>query len=292
MAIADKEQVTGGALVSARRRGRAPLGALALYVVLVLLGLTFLAPLIWILTTSLQPGGGLSTLAIPNPPRWQTYADVLTLLPLPTFFLNTVIITVASVMGTVLTSSLVGFSLARLRWPGRDLMFALVIVTMMLPGVVTLVPGFLIFRYLGWLDTFLPLIVPAWTGGAFYVFLTRQFFMSIPLEMDQAARIDGASNFQIYWRVILPLSQPVLATMAIFSFLYTWNDFLQPSIYLSSMEHYTLSLGLFMYQGRYGNSWNQVMAAATYTIVPVLAVFFAAQRYFIKGIQLTGLAGR
>ena len=291
MAVADEQRARARPLAATRRR-RMPVGDLALYVVLFLLGLTFLAPLIWVLMTSLQPGGGLSQLAIPDPPRWQTYADVLTLLPLPTFFFNSVIVTVASVIGTVITSSLVGFSLARLRWPGRDFMFALVVVTMMLPGVVTLVPGFLIFRFLGWLDTFWPLIVPAWTGGAFYVFLTRQFFMSIPMEMDQAARIDGASNFQIYRRIILPMSQPVLATMAIFAFLYAWNDFLQPSIYLSSMEHYTLPLGLFMYQGRYGNSWNQVMAAATYTIVPVLVVFFAAQRYFVKGIQLTGLGGR
>jgi len=291
MALADKQHITSSALLGPRRR-RLPLGALLLYLVMLLLGATFLAPLIWVLTTSLQPGGGLSQIEIPNPPRWQNYADVLTILPLPAFFLNTVIITVTSVVGTVLTSSLVAFSLARLRWPGRNLMFTLVIITMMLPGVVTLVPGFLIFRYLGWLDTFLPLIVPAWTGGAFYVFLTRQFFMSIPLEMDQAARIDGASNFQIYWRVILPLAQPVLATVAVFSFLFAWNDFLQPSIYLSSTEHYTLSLGLVMYQGRYGNSWNLVMAAATYTIIPVLLLFFAAQRYFIKGIQLTGLAGR
>lgn len=290
MAVADKQRLTTGAR-AAPRRGL-PIGRLALYLALILIGLTFLAPLVWVLTTSLQPGGGLSPIAIPTEPRWQNYADVLTLLPLPTFFFNTVIITVAGVVGTVLTSSLVAFSLARLHWPGRNLMFVLVIITMMLPGVVTLVPGFLIFRYLGWLDTFWPLIVPAWTGGAFYVFLTRQFFMSVPLEMDQAARIDGASNFQIYWRVIMPLSQPVLATIAIFSFLYTWQDFLLPSIYLSSVEHYTLSLGLVMYQGRYGSSWNLVMAAATYTIVPVLVLFFFTQRYFIKGIQLTGLAGR
>ncbi len=292
MAVANEQQIEASTLTTARRARRPPVGDLVLYVVLILLGLTFLAPLIWVLTTSLQQGGGLSPIAIPDPPRWQNYADVLTLLPLPTFFLNTGIITVASVIGTVVTSSIVAFSLARLRWPGRDLMFGLVIITMMLPGVVTLVPGFLIFRYLGWLDTFLPLIVPAWTGGAFYIFLTRQFFLSIPLEMDQAARIDGANNYQIYWSVILPLSQPVLATIAIFSFLYAWNDFLLPSIYLSSVEHYTLSLGLVMYQGRYGNSWNLVMATATYTIIPVLLLFFLSQRYFIKGIQLTGLGGR
>jgi ABC-type glycerol-3-phosphate transport system permease component len=291
MALVDERKVATRRLAAAPRR-RLPISTLVLYVALLLLGLTFLAPLIWVITTSLQPGGGLSPISIPDPPRWQNFADVLTLLPLPTFFLNSVIITVSSTVGTVITSSLVGFSLARLRWPGRDLMFALVLITMMLPGVVTLVPGFLIFRYLGWLDTFWPLIVPAWAGGAFYVFLTRQFFMTIPMEMDQAARIDGAGNFQIYWRVILPLSQPVLATMAIFSFLYAWNDFLVPSIYLNSVEHYTLSLGLNMYQGRYGNNWNDVMAAAMYTLVPVLILFFAAQRYFIKGIQLTGLAGR
>ena len=208
------------------------------------------------------------------------------------FFRNSVIVTLSATLGTVLSSSLVGFSLARLRWPGRDAMFGLVIATTLMPYVVTLVPAFVMFKWLGWLNTFYPLTVPAWTGVAFYVFLFRQFMRSLPVEMDEAARVDGATNWTIFWRIILPLCGPVLAAVAIFAFLHHWTDFLAPSIYLTSVENYTLPLGVLMYQGRYGNQWNLVMAASMFVVVPVLLLFLSAQRYFIRGVQLTGLAGR
>jgi ABC-type glycerol-3-phosphate transport system permease component len=170
--------------------------------------------------------------------------------------------------------------------------FALLIATLMLPGVVTLIPTFILFRTLGWLDTLLPLIVPSWFGGAFYIFLMRQFMQGIPYELEEAARIDGASSLRILWQIIAPLCGPAIATVAIFSFLAHYNDFLGPLLYLSTNEKFTLPLGLFWYQGRYGNSWHLVMAASTVAIAPVIVLFFIAQRYFIRGIAMTGLAGR
>jgi multiple sugar transport system permease protein len=274
--------------------GRARAIGLALtYVGLIAFGALAVFPMFWIVTVSLQAAGG-ATLGIhlPIPPHWSSYTEALTVLPLLTFFRNSAIITITALIGSVVSTTIVGFSLARLRWPGRDLMFSLVVATLMLPGVVTLVPTFIMFKYLGWLNTFLPLIVPQWAGSAFFVFLMRQFMRGLPPEMDEAARVDGASNFGIFWYVILPLCVPPIAAIAIFSFLNNWSDFLSPSIYLSSIENYTLPLGLFMYQGRYGNQWNLVMAASMFIVVPVLLVFIFAQRYFIRGIQLTGLAGR
>lgn len=269
------------------------LGMFFTYLGLCSFGVLALFPLLWILSVSLQASGGATLgISFPLPPHWSSYREAITKLPLLTFLRNSAVITVSSTVGAILSSSLVGYSLARLRWPGRDKIFALVIATLMLPGVVTLVPTFIMFKYLGWLNTFYPLIVPSWTGAAFFVFLTRQFMRSLPMEIDEAARIDGASDFGIFWHVILPLSGPVLAAIAIFSFLNNWNDFLAPSIYLSSVQNYTLALGVFMYQGRYGNHWNLVMAASMFIVVPVLLVFFFAQRYFIRGVQLTGIAGR
>jgi ABC-type glycerol-3-phosphate transport system permease component len=271
----------------------AALGVAATYLGLTAFGALAVFPMIWIVTVSLQEAGGATLgIQIPIPPSLDSYVEALTRLPLMSFFRNSAIITLTATLGTVLSSSLVGFSLARLRWPGRDAMFGLVIATTLMPYVVTLVPSFVMFKWLGWLNTYLPLIVPAWTGTAFYVFLLRQFMRSLPVEMDEAARVDGASNFTIYWRIVMPLSGPVLAAVAIFAFLHHWTDFLAPSIYLNSVENYTLPLGIFMYQGRYGNQWNLVMAASMFVVLPVLLLFLFAQRYFIRGVQLTGLAGR
>jgi multiple sugar transport system permease protein len=164
--------------------------------------------------------------------------------------------------------------------------------TMMLPGIVTLIPTFILFKYLGWVDTLLPLFVPSWFGGPFYIFLMRQFMIGLPYELEEAARIDGASSLRILTTIITPLSGPAIAAVAIFSALAHYNDFLGPLIYLSTNEKFTLPLGLFWYQGRYGNTWNLVMAASMVAIVPVLILFFVAQRYFVRGIVMTGLAGR
>lgn len=265
---------------------------------LVSLSLVMLIPFIWLLSTSLKVRGTEFTFPpvwIPNPPVWRNYYTAIfeSGLPFTRFLLNTAIITGANMVGVLFAASLAGFGFARMRFPGRDKLFILVLSTMMLPEIVTQIPSYLLFRLLGWIDTFLPLIVPTYLGGgAFNIFLFRQFFMGIPYELDEAARIDGAGILQTYLRVILPLSKPVLTAVAIFTFLGNWNSFMGPLIYLNSLEKMTLAVGLRAFQGLRGTEWNLMMAAATIMLIPVLVLFFAAQRYFIQGIVTTGFGGR
>lgn len=253
-------------------------------------------PLLWLISTSLKVRGHeflVPPELIPHPILWQNYPDAMTALPFGLYFANTMIVVVMSELGTLLTGSMAAFAFARLRFPGRDFLFVLVLSSLMLPNVVTLIPKFVIFRILGWINTLLPLWVPLWFGGgAFNIFLIRQYAMTLPLELDEAARIDGANNWQIYTRVILPLIGPALATVAIFTFIYSWNDFLEPLIYLHDETKRTLALGLLGFQDLYSTEWNLMMAASAVLIVPVVVVFLFAQRYFIRGISLTGLAGR
>jgi ABC-type glycerol-3-phosphate transport system permease component len=267
-------------------------------VILVACSVIMLIPFVWLLSTSLKIRGTEFTFPpvwIPRPAVWKNYYTAFfdSGLPFPRFLLNTVIITGASMVGTLFSASLAGFGFARMRFPARDKLFILVLSTLMLPEIVTQIPSYLLFRLFGWIDTFLPLIVPTFLGGsAFNIFLFRQFFMSIPYELDEAARIDGAGTLQIYLRVILPLSKPVLSTVAIFTFLGSWNSFMGPLIYLNSLENMTLAVGLRAFQGLRGTEWNLMMAAAAIMMVPVLIVFFIAQRYFIQGIVITGFGGR
>ncbi len=202
-------------------------------------------------------------------------------------------ITVLGVVGVIISSSLVAFGFSRLDFPGRDPLFILMISTMMLPPAVIMVPKFILFRELGWLDSFKPLIVPFWFGAPFHIFLLRQFFLSIPKDLDDSARIDGASSLQIYLHIILPLSKPALATVAIFAFVYHWNDLLEPLIFLSSQENWTLALFLSSFQGYIEQKpqWNLMMAASTVLVMPVLLLFFFTQRLFIGGITVTGIKG-
>jgi multiple sugar transport system permease protein len=273
-----------------------------MHAVLIVVGITFLVPLFWTLSTSLKPRSAVFTYPIqwvPNPIVWSNYVDIFDLIKiagqpaLPIFAENTLIVTVTATLGTVISATLVAYSLSRLQWPGRDVVFSLALATMMLPGVVTLVPSFVIFRTLGWVDTFLPLIVPAWLGGGgFYIFLIRQFFLTLPTELDEAARIDGAGSLRILLQILLPLAKPVIAAVAIFAFLANYDDFLGPLIYLNANEKFTLALGVRWFAGRYGDRWPYVMAVSTLMVIPVIAIFFFAQRQFIRGIHLTGLAGR
>ena len=255
-------------------------------------------PMLWMLSTSLKRSGQewvFPPVWIPDPVWWPNYLEAMDALPVPfyVYVVNTLVITFNATLGTVLTSSLAGFAFARLRFPARNFMFLLVISTMMLPGAVTLIPRFLIFRYLGWLDTFLPLIIPYWFGGtAFSIFLLRQFFMSIPRELDEAARMDGASSLQIYWWVILPLAGPALATVTIFQVWDHWNEFMGPLIYINSMEKYTIALALRTFQNIRSQRINYLMAVSMLQVIPVVILFFSAQKYFIRGIQLSGLSGR
>jgi len=198
-----------------------------------------------------------------------------------------------TIIGNVLSSSLVGFGFARLRFPGKNALFVLLLSTMMLPDIVLLIPRFIMFRSIGWVDTLLPLIVPSFFGGGAYnIFLTRQFFLSIPPDFDEAARIDGASNFMIWWRILLPLSMPVLVAITIFSFVAHWNDFLNPLIYLFSEDKKTLALGLRAFINPTDASWHITMAASMFLAVPILVVFFIGQRYFVRGLVMTGITGR
>jgi len=300
MAIADQvastRKGTGGEQRAPMpRQLRRRIAHSALHAALIVLGFTFLVPLLWVISTSLKTAGQVFIVPvqwIPTTPMWSNYKEIFEILPLAAFIRNSIIVTVLGTLGSVLSSVLVGYSLARLRWPGRDAVFALLVATMMLPGVVTLIPTFILYKYLGWLDTFLPLFVPSWFGGAFYIFLMRQFMIGLPFEVEEAGRIDGAGSFRILWQLIAPLCGPAIATVAIFSFLNHYNDFLGPLIYLSTNSKFTLPLGIYWYQGRYGNQWHLVMAASTVAIAPVIVLFFAAQNYFIQGIQLSGLAGR
>jgi ABC-type glycerol-3-phosphate transport system permease component len=268
---------------------------LVLHATLIALSITFLVPLLWVVVTSLKTSGQVFVVPVewlPRTPQWANYSEIFEILPLMAFIRNSALVTVLGTLGSVVSATLVGYSLARLRWPGRDAVFGLLVATLMLPGIVTLIPTFILFKTLGWLDTLLPLWVPSWFGGAFYIFLMRQFMASIPVEMEEAARIDGASSLRILWQIVAPLCGPAITAVAIFSFLAHYNDFLGPLLYLSTNDKFTLPLGLLWYQGRYGNSWHLVMAASTVAIAPVVLLFFVAQRYFIRGIAMTGLAGR
>lgn len=265
-------------------------------IIIVLGGAILLVPLIWMVSTSLKTNAE----AFLFPPRWlpkrflwENYVEAVTTISFFLYVRNTVIITLSAMVGQVISASLVGFGFARLRARGRDTLFVVLLATMMLPGQVTLVPVYLMFKEIGWLNTFLPLIVPSWFGGgAFSVFLLRQFFSTLPLELDDAARIDGCGLFSIYSKILLPLTKPALATVAIFAFFGHWNDFMGPLIFLSKNSLYTLSLGLQFYVTAHGQvEWNLMMAATTMSVLPLLVVFFSAQRTFVQGVALTGIKG-
>jgi ABC-type glycerol-3-phosphate transport system permease component len=264
--------------------------------VIILVGaIILMVPLAWMLSTSLKSNGEVFHIPINWIPRkilLQNYPEAITYVPFPMYYRNSVFVSIFAVLGAVLSSSLVAFAFARLRAPGKNIVFIILLSTLMLPSEVTLVPVYLIFRNLGWLDSYRPLIVPYWFGGAFYLFLLRQFFMTIPTELDDAAKIDGATFFDLYWRIMLPLSKPALATVAIFSFFDAWNDFRSPLIYLNSDNLLTLPVALSQYMSTLGNThWNYLMAATLLTLIPPLAIFFFAQRFFIQGAVLTGLKG-
>lgn len=254
----------------------------------------FLIPLLWMLSSSLKPTYQIFETPprwIPNPPRWENYSEALTTLPFALYIRNTAVITLLTIVGHLLSCTLIAYAFARLRAPGRDALFVVMLATMMLPYPVTMTPLYVIFNRLGWINTILPLTAPAFFGSAFYIFLMRQFFMTIPRDFEDAARIDGANTLQIIGRIMAPMAMPALATVTIFTFQATWNDFLAPLIYLQRPELYTVTLGLQFFRSTYTTNWAYLMAASLVTTLPVIAVFFAAQRYFIEGITLTGVKG-
>lgn len=266
-----------------------------LYLILVSGGIMFLLPLLWMFSTSLKPMTEVYTFPpewIPSSFNWSNYWKGWTMLPFNTFLANTCLVTGLIVLGNLVSCSLAAFGFARLRCRTRDFLFIVCLSTMMLPYAVTIVPLFALYDKLDWINTFFPLWVPAWFGYPFFIFLLRQFFMGIPRELDDAAKIDGCGYFGIYTRVILPLSKPALTAMAILAFVANWNDFLRPLIFLNDQEKYTLALGLTLFKGTfYTLALNKMMAVTLLVVIPVIAVFFFAQRYFIKGITLSGLKG-
>ena len=269
-------------------------GRTAIYAALVLFGLIFLLPFAWMVSTSVKPNDQVFVYPpqwLPNPILWDNYVDALTKVPFLSYFRNTVFISGMTIVGNLLSCSLVAYGFSRVRWFGRDAVFLIVLATMMLPTATTLVPLYVIFRNLGWMGTFNPLVVPPFFGTAFFIFLLRQFFMTIPMDLSDAARIDGENEFGIFWRIILPLSKPALATVALFSLLWSWSDFFGPLIFLTNEDLYTISLGLVQFQSRYDTAWGQVMAAATVFTLPVLVLFFVSQRQFVEGVTVTGLKG-
>lgn len=269
----------------------------AIYAVVLIAGaIVFMVPFAWMVSTSLKEPGQLYVFPpkwIPHPARWRNYLEAWTALPFNLYLRNTVLITGLNIIGQTVSASLVAFGFARLRFRGRGFLFTCVLATMMIPAQVTMVPMFLMFKSLGWVDTFLPLIVPGFFGGgAFFIFLLRQYIMTVPHELDDAAKIDGCSWFGIYRRVIIPQIKPALSCVAIFSFMSHWNDFMGPLIYLNSETKKTISLGLRIFQQSIVyTEMNYLMAAAILALLPCLTIFFFAQRYFISGVALTGMKG-
>ncbi len=286
---------TGSRSSGLGRTARRRLGKTAVYLLCILGSVLMLIPLAWLVRSSVMSLGQIFTFPpewIPSPWRWENYPQALTSIPFFRYFVNTLVILVPSVLGTVVTSTLAAYGFSRLQWPGRDIVFGILLTTLMLPYAVTLIPTFLLWASLGLVGTYWPLIVPhLFGGGIFYIFLLRQFFMTLPKELDEAAIIDGASPPQVLWYVIVPLSRPALITVVIFATLFEWNDFLEPLIYINRSSQHTLALGLAEFTGLYTSQWHLLMAASTVVILPVLILFFFAQRYFIEGIALTGTKG-
>ncbi len=265
------------------------------YLVLCAGAVTFVAPFLWMVTTSLKTQQHLFNMPpqwIPNPARLANYPEAWGVLPFSLFLRNTLIITLHNVLAMVISSSFVAYSFGRLRARWRDALFLLVLATMMVPYEVTMVPVFVLWSKIKLTNTFIPLMLGSWFGSPYYIFLLRQFFMSVPYDLDDAARIDGCTNWQIYRRIIMPLAKPALAAVAIFTFVGNWNDFLGPLIYLNSMSRYTLAVGLNMMRNQqYGTRIDYLMAVSTLTVLPVIVLYFSAQKYFIQGVTLTGIKG-
>jgi len=292
--LATPAQDTGALYARVRRRNHR-LRAAFVYGVLVIVSLIFLLPLAWMIVTALktpQEAILFPPTIIPRQIALENFSKAWTFpgMEFGRWTLNTIFISITVLIGVLLTSSLVAYGFARIRFPGRDFWFIATIASIMLPPQVTLIPLYILFYKIGWLNTLNPLIVPAWFGGgALNIFLLRQFFLQIPAELEDAAYIDGANRFQIWWRIFLPLSVPALLTVAIFTFQGTWNDFYGPLIFLTGKENYTLALGINLFAGTTGTEIQYMMAIAFLMTIPMIVVFFVAQRYFIGGIVLTGV---
>jgi len=275
----------------------------SIYVVLIMLSIPALMPISWMVSTSLKsdqqlfategkaaPTVSLKSL-IPSPVQWENYPKALGRVPFRSYLRNTLLLCVTTVLGVVLSSAMVAYGFARCSFAGKGFFYIAMISTMAVPPQVTMVPVFVLFRWLGWYGTYLPLIVPSFFGGPFYIFLLTQFFRKLPEDMSEAARLDGANEWRIFTRVVLPLAKPALATCAIFQFMGTWNDFLGPLLYLNKPSEYTVAYGLQQFMSKNGGQWSLLMAGATIFTLPMVVLFFFAQKTFIQGIATTGAKG-
>jgi multiple sugar transport system permease protein len=258
------------------------------------LALLWLVPFIWLIITSLKPLEQVFTRPpkwIPEPIMWRNYIDALTNPGFPFLKLlgNSMFYSVLSTIGVVISCSIVAYGFARMRFVGKDFWFVVLLATMMLPGVVTMIPTYVLFRLVGWVGGYAPLIVPSFTGSAFFIFMLRQFFLGLPWELTESARVDGAGELVIFWRIMIPLVRPALMVTVVFTFLGCWNDFMGPLIYLSDNGKFPLSLGLYAFQTKYQREWNLMMAASLVVTIPMMIMFFAAQKQFIEGITITGM---
>ncbi len=266
------------------------------YALLIIFSIVFIFPLFWMVLSALKPEGQIFLWPpkwIPDPILWSNFQKAFSnpQLPFDRFVINTLIIEAGVVSGRLVSCTLVAYGFARLRAPGKNILFTVLLATLMLPRAAIIIPTYILFNQLGWINTFLPMIVPAWFGEAYAIFLMRQFFMTIPRELEEAAIIDGATTLKIIWSVIVPLSTPVLAVIAILTFKDTWNDFLTPLLYLSEPSKYTVSVGLAYFNGQFDVKLNLLMAASATMMIPIVVLFIFAQRAFVEGIALTGLKG-
>ena len=294
--------------MSINKKTRQLLSLTALQIFATLLVLTFLMPTLWMISSSFKSSTEIFVVPIkwiPDSLRWKNYVDAFTqpALPMWDFIKNTVMVVTVSLLGTMVSSVMVAYSFARLQWPGRRLFFGIMIATLMLPGIITLIPRFIMFKDFGWINLtipiinvyfpWLPLVVPPWFAGTgLYVFLMYQFMRGIPDELDEAAKMDGANRLQILTRILLPLCKPVLATIAVFGLIQYYNEFMEPLIYLSKLDSWVLALGIRAFNDTNVQNWELVFSASVVMLIPVLVLFIVAQRYFVQGIAMTGFGGR
>jgi ABC-type glycerol-3-phosphate transport system permease component len=265
-----------------------------LYLVLIGVGITMLLPLLWMISTSLKQPGEVFLLPpkwLPNPPQWSNYAKLFEVLPFGRFLLNSLKIAGFATLGALISCSMAAFAFARMNFPGRNFLFAIILATLMIPYHVTLIPLFVLYKNMGWLSTHLPLTVPYFFGTAFGIFLIRQFYLTIPQELVDAARIDGCSFIQIYYKIFLPLGKPALATLGIFTFLGSWNNLIGPLIFLNEINTMTLTLGLTLLTTQSNGRWELIQAGAVISVVPMIIIFLVGQEHFIQGIARTGIKG-
>jgi multiple sugar transport system permease protein len=295
MATISVSQSNPNALRGASIRWQRRTSSIIVFSVLVLLSVVIIGvPVGWVVLTSLKAREQIFAwppVYFPDPIRWDNFTEVMTAIPFARFALNSVFISLMNIIGRVLSCSLVAFAFARLRFPGKNVLFFLLLSTLMIPQQITLIPQFVLFNSIGWTGTYLPLIVPSFFGSAFFIFLMRQYIMTIPRDLDEAARIDGATTFDIFSKIIMPLCLPPMVLITVLTFLWTWNDFLNPLIYINNFDDYTIQLGLNMLRGRFNIQWNLIMAGSLLAMLPCIVIYFLTQKYLIGGIANVGIKG-